>query len=108
MENHKVLFHIDESEKWLLLLSNISNLLAAAENVSVEAVANSAAVRFYIAEHPLMDDLAASGVVFCACANALRGAEISADALPSYVRVVPAGVLEIMEQQEAGYCYIKP
>ena len=32
MEKYKVIFHIDEINKWKLLLANVSNLLTAMEN----------------------------------------------------------------------------
>lgn len=112
MKEHKVLFHIDETEKWTLLLANVKNLVSAAvpEKVTVEVVANAVAVSYYVkaAAHPEMDKLAADGILFCACGNALRNLGLDPSELSGYVKVVSAGVRELMERQEDGYCYIKP
>ncbi|OSP61784.1 hypothetical protein EFM1CSP_19390 [Enterococcus faecium] len=48
------------------------------------------------------------GVVFHACANAMRANHISESSLPEQVIVVPAGVLDLVELQSQGYAYIKP
>jgi uncharacterized protein len=112
MKEHRILFHIDEMEKWKLLLANVKNLVhaAAPEKVTIEVVANAAAVAYYVKTtgHPEMDELAASGVLFCACNNALRGLNLDSADLTGYVKVVSAGVKELMERQEDGYGYIKP
>lgn len=113
--NHGVLFHIDEPEKWGLLLRNVSNLREAAppREIRIEVVANAQAVSFYAgrgedADRARMRELARAGVRFTACGNALRGLNIPKEQLPAFVEVVPAGVLELVEKQAQGYAYIKP
>lgn len=110
-----VVFHIDESEKWGLLLGNVQNLLRelAPEGSRVEVVANAGAVQQYVNGGPApllsaMRDLAAEGVVFAACRNALRGLGIPPEQLAPFVRVVPAGVLELARLQAEGCAYIRP
>lgn len=50
--NSNVIFHIDEFQKWNLLLNNVKNLLLSYDNslssISVEVLANSEAVKGYI------------------------------------------------------------
>lgn len=107
----QVIFHIDEMEKWGLLLKNVHNLIAALgdRSVQLEVLANAEAVRFYIGqERQQLADLSAQGVDFAACANALAGLGIPKNELPAFIRVVPAGVLELAERQQQGYAYIKP
>ena len=110
-----VIFHIDEMEKWSLLLVNVHNLLNALEdkNFSFDVLANSEAVKFYtsLGTDPLynrMSELATAGVQFVACNNALTTLGIQKEQLPSYIRIVPAGVLELIEKQHQRYAYIKP
>lgn len=112
---YKVVFHIDESSKWELLLKNVSNLAQHIDFSAskVEVLANAEAVREYSGKsadplHAHMDKLAASGVRFAACSHALTGLGISSEELPPFVCVVPAGVLELIERQAEGYAYIKP
>lgn len=113
---HKVIFHIDENDRWGLLLGNADNLLRAAADthVTVEVLANGPAVLGY-ALNPASADTAAamaalhkSGVVFAACRNAMKANGLTAEAIMDFVVPVPAGVVELMERQEQGYCYIKP
>jgi intracellular sulfur oxidation DsrE/DsrF family protein len=111
----KVIFHVDEMEKWTLALHNVQNMLNALEgrDLTVEVLANSEAVRFYtVSDHNAaslqMSDLAKAGVLFAACNNALNSLGIQKDQLPEFIQVVPAGVLELAEKQQQGYAYIKP
>lgn len=116
MTKYKVIFHIDENRKWKLLLANVSNLLDAidGESYDVEIVANSEAVKYYDTGQNLdsdvktMNELKEKGVKFAACNNALKANNIEKNHIIDYVKIVPAGVLELVEKQSAGYAYIKP
>lgn len=113
MKNN-VIFHVDETEKWTLALKNISNLLQLKNSnlIQIEVLANSEAVKgFILPQSPFDSDmrwLYAQGVTFVACNNALNALEINQKQLMPFVKVVPAGVLELIERQAEGYAYIKP
>ena len=111
----KVIFHINEMDKWQGLLHNAANLLAAYEGdektLIVEVLANDGAVGGYLLgarDIEEMKGLADQGVVFAVCNHALIGQGIAADRLAPFVAVVPAGVRELADRQMAGYAYIKP
>jgi intracellular sulfur oxidation DsrE/DsrF family protein len=110
----KVIFHIDESEKWDLLLTNVKNLVKGIDikDSQVEIVANSKAVMHYKKDSGSNDlsleELAKKGIIFTACNNALNSLKIEKAMIYSYVKVVPIGVKEIIEKQLEGYAYIKP
>ncbi len=113
----KVVFHIDEMLKWKLLLHNVKNLLSSytdsASEVDVEVLANGEAVQAYVLDgddslKSHMDVLSNSGVVFAACNNALTGYHIPKEQLLAFIRIVPAGVRELIDRQAEGYAYIKP
>lgn len=113
--NSNVIFHIDEFQKWNLLLNNVKNLLLSYDNspssISVEVLANSEAVKGYIYSSDLVDKLrifSQEDVTFAACNNALMGMNISREQILPFVRVVPVGVRELIEKQQEGYAYIKP
>jgi intracellular sulfur oxidation DsrE/DsrF family protein len=118
MGGYKVIFHINESEKWSTVLVNVNNLIKdlGKDDVMVEIVANGYAVIDYEFdinnEHNETIDkmLSASklGVQFIACRNSLAGNKIDEKLLPSFVTVVPAGVTELVKKQSEGYAYIKP
>ncbi|TGA98279.1 hypothetical protein E4665_08510 [Sporolactobacillus shoreae] len=110
MTLYHVIFHIDEEEKWPLLLGNVKNLLKENMAIEIEVLANAVAVSDYQLE-PFIDqmrNLSQQGVQFVACQNALNAQHIVKNDLPAFVSVVPAGVAELVKKQSSGYAYIKP
>lgn len=115
----KILLHIDESNKWSLVLGNIKNVLASGEetntNYEIEVLANSMAV-FQLKEDIAkntnilnqIDEYAKKGVIFAVCNNSLKKFNIAPNELISFCKVVPAGIIELAEKQSEGYLYIKP
>lgn len=116
MSEYKVIFHIDEINKWELLLGNVSNLLNSIDNekLYIEVLANSEAVKYYNinknldAVFNIMESLNIKGVKFVACNNALMAYDLKRDNILHFVDIVPAGVVELVKKQSEGYAYIKP
>lgn len=114
MKIYKVIFHVDELDKWELLLKNVSNLLDAIDvnEYSIEVLANSEAVKFYDSNFnsdiSVIENLNSNGVKFVACNNALIANKIKSEDLIYVIEVVPVGVLELINKQSEGYSYIKP
>ncbi len=110
----KAVFHIDETEKWKLVIGNIKNLIKALTDTpfEIEIVANSVAVSEYKKKSSIfsseLNELSNIGIRLCACRNALNALEIQPDELFEAVEIVPAGVKEIIEKQLAGFAYVKP
>lgn len=120
---HRVAIHVDDNDAKVmnLALNNAKNLLdyyrGKKETVAVEIVtygpglhmlrADTSPVKMRIAEM----SLAAPEITFAACQNTQvnmskqEGKEI---ALVSEARVVPSGVVRLIELQEKGYSYIRP
>lgn len=70
--NVKVMFHIDESTKWNLLLRNVQNLIQTVETDTskIEVLANSEALKFYLKSNKensfsVMQELSGRGSSFC-------------------------------------------
>lgn len=117
MEEVKVIFHIDELDKWKLLIKNVENLINTInyKKIKIEVLANSEAVKAYDMSSDLdnqitvyMEKLENKNVRFTACNNALNGFNIKKKDLIEFVDVVPVGVLELVKKQNEGYAYIKP
>lgn len=112
----KVIYHIDEMDRWPLVLGNVKNMTAyyheQKESYTIEVLANSAAVNGYAVTSPEHEDamkaLAGEGVVFAACSNALKGNAMTKDDTFDFITVVPAGVVELAARQAEGYAYIRP
>ena len=115
----KAVFHVDEPEKLELALANVRNLLAYYAQRELEhrteIVLNSRAVLALVRDpqnpsdtEGALNGLNDQGVRIAACGNALRGLAINPGSLYPFVRVVPAGVAELVIRQAEGYAYIKP
>lgn len=118
MDKLKVLFHVNENERWNIALGNITNLIkdVGEENVEIVVVANGPSVAAFIDEEKIkiMKGLSEKNAQFLACKNSLNKmcADgiicINVDSLPSFVKVIPAGITEIIRKQHEGYAYVKP
>lgn len=108
----KVVFHINELEKWEMVLGNIINLLEAGKKDirSAEVVASGDAVLGYIDSKLAipMHELTELGVRFNSCQNAMNANNVDKISIHPFIKVVPAGVLRLVELQTAEYAYIKP
>ncbi|MEW6740512.1 MAG: DsrE family protein [Nitrospirota bacterium] len=118
MNRLKVLFHVNENEKWNVALGNITNLIkdVGEGNADIVVLANGPSVAAYADAEKIeiMKDLSEKGAKFLACRNSLKKmcADnvicINEENLPSFVGVVPAGITEIIKRQHEGYAYVKP
>lgn len=111
----RVIFHIDELNKWSLTLGNVTNMINYYQEnkieYQIEVLANSEAVLAYQHEHVLkkqMEQLSLQQVSFVACNNALNANNLKQDSLHDFVSIVPAGVVELAQKQLMGFSYIKP
>lgn len=111
----KVIYHVDEREKWSLILGNVKNMLTYGKNnqqkFQIEVLANSVAIIDLKSSSEYKDDielLINQGVLFAACQNALNAQNVGKQDLINKVQVVPAGVVELAIKQSEGYSYIKP
>jgi intracellular sulfur oxidation DsrE/DsrF family protein len=98
---------------WNLALNNAKNLQQAlgAKNVDVEIVAYGPGInmlKFDSEVAPRIKEASASGVAVRACGNTMKGQKLTEKDLEPSVKVVPAGVIEIMNKQREGWAYIKP
>jgi hypothetical protein len=114
----KVLFHVNEMDRWDTALGNMANLIkdVGPGGADIKLIANGPAVAAYSDASRLeaMRALAADGAVFIACRNSLKkmcsGADVclTEEALPPFIKVVPAGITEIIRSQSEGFAYVKP
>jgi intracellular sulfur oxidation DsrE/DsrF family protein len=120
---HRVAIHVDDNDVKVmnLALNNTKNILeyykARGERVEIEVVTygpglhmlrtDTSPVKQRIAEMALV----APEVSFVACANTqanMSRQEGNAILLLREARLVPSGVVRLMELQERGYSYIRP
>jgi intracellular sulfur oxidation DsrE/DsrF family protein len=114
MLESKVIFHIDNFEKWKLML-NDTNLLFNSKNIEkcyIEVLATSEAVKRFDCNEVLASDirtmknLITKGVKFVACNHSLKEQNVNTKNIMSFVDIVPTGALELINRQGDGYIYL--
>ncbi len=115
---HKVVIQVstDDPRTQKIALNNAVNVQKALgmDNVEVEIVAYGPGLSLLTKrskQAKRVESLAMQDITFSACANTMKKIEKKKGKKPKLlngVRVVPAGVLRIMELQEQGYAYIRP
>lgn len=114
--NYNLILHMDSDEANImkLVLRNAANYLHAlpGENFQLVIVANGPAVKSFVRGQgeyaETLESLSRKGVQFRLCANALRDNGLEKEDLWPFCTIVPAGLVEIVELQRAGFAYIKP
>lgn len=114
-KHHGVVMQVSDNNPalWNLTLNNAKNLQQALgkDNVDIEIVAYGPGLNMLKFESEVanrLTDAEKSGVTLVACGNTMKAQKVTEKDLHSGVKVVPGGVIEIMEKQEAGWAYIKP
>ncbi len=115
---HKVVIQVstDDPRTQKIALNNAVNVQKALgmDNVEVEIVAYGPGLSLLTKKSKQakrVESLAMQDITFSACANTMKKIEKKKGKKPKLlqgVKVVPAGVLRIMELQEKGYSYIRP
>jgi intracellular sulfur oxidation DsrE/DsrF family protein len=119
MSGYSVVVHVNDRERIPIAAGSITNLVKdlAPDRPRVELVINGTAVAAFQDQKVLqqLQDLQAQGVDVVACRNSLLmvcgdnpDCPVAEDRLPSFIRVVSAGITEILRRQSQGYAYIKP
>jgi len=109
----KVVIHVDETERWPVAAANAANLLkdVGEGGVLTALLANGVAVEGLVPGSGLaaeLAELARKGVEILACRNSLRSLGMAEGDLPGFVRVVPAGITELVRRQQEGWAYVRP
>jgi len=112
---HAVVLHISSGDAFAqkLVLNNAQNLqkFYGPDKVQIEIVAYGPGLRTLFKENvqaARIKGMADSGIEFTACANTMTNMGRDAASLQKVAKVVPGGVVRIMELQEAGWSYIRP
>lgn len=113
MADLRIVFHVNENNRWPFTIRSAHNLVHSKEQGCAVVVANGGAIRAFSqldadpAQWKKIKALAEDGVRFVVCKIAMDERQINPDLLPSYVDIVPAGIVEIAKLQAQGYGYIK-
>lgn len=111
----RVVIQVSDSDpkRWALALNVASNIQKelGADKVQVALVAFGPGISMLAAEAEISNrvlDAMATGVAVEACSNSMKVVKLGPDDLTRNVMVVPAGAVEIMKRQRAGWTYLRP
>lgn len=113
-KKHNVVFHVTDNDpvKWNQVMNNVTNMQknVGKDLINIEVVANGPALDMMKLESPVgerMSEAQKNGIAFMACGATMKAAKVTEKDLFPGVIVVPGGVIEIMNKQEAGWTYLK-
>lgn len=103
----------DNPKTWGQALNVIRNIQKAygKNKVDIELVAFGLGIGILKADSVManrIEDTVATGAKVYACENTMRGFKLSKDEMNSKIAYVPAGVIEIIKKQKAGWAVVRP
>ena len=111
---YDVVFHLDQGQPELnIAISNITNYFKALPDEQFTAVllVNGPGAQLMVKESPncqKLQELCDKGLQLLVCNNAINHFGISPESLCPACRIVPAGIVELVDLQRKGFVYIKP
>lgn len=102
-----------DPQKWNLALNVAGNVQKelGADNVEVALVAFGPGIEMLTADSEVAGRLGEAitrGLAVEACSNSMRMFKINQEDLAKNVAIVPAGAVEIIKRQRAGWSYLRP
>ncbi|MCL4497672.1 MAG: DsrE family protein [Deltaproteobacteria bacterium] len=115
----KMVVEVDYAKpaRWGLAIANIKNVMAAFGDNSfkykLELVVFGPGIRMVMNKfdkknEAVLQSLVTYGLKIRACHNTMLKAHLTKKALFPFVKVVPAGVIEIARKEMQGYAFLKP
>ena len=110
----QAIFAVSDADpaKWNLTLNNIGSALdgIGADNADIELVVYGPGIAMLKKDSAVAGRIAAvldRGVHIAACQHSMHGAGLEAADLAPGVGTVPAGVVELIRREHAGYAYVR-
>ncbi len=113
----KAVFDINQEERWPTLIGNLKNAIKGIKNLNSEhslqvvimgTAINGIKILSEIVEFEDLKYLFEEGVIFSVCNNTMKKYSVKKEELYDFIKIVPAGVIELILKQQEGYSYIKP
>jgi len=103
----------DNPKTWNQALNVARNLQKAygKDKVQIEIVAFGHGIGILKADSVVanrIEDTVAAGTNVYACQNTMRGRKLHKDDMNAKISYVPAGIVEIIEKQKAGWAVVRP
>lgn len=107
MSELKVVLHVHQEENLNVAFKNINNLKALRDDAKCCLLITGPCIKAIVGDEKI-STLLNKNVEVKACQNSIDHFEIDKSNIIDGVEVVPAGILSLIDLQNAGFAYIKP
>lgn len=94
-----------------MLMKQLKNILSVAPETKIEVVCHGPGLNMLVSEKTIvakqLQETAEKGVDFAACRFSMKERNVTEEQLFEQARIVEAGIIEIVDKQNAGWAYIK-
>ena len=112
---YRLVFHVSENnpQQWQLTLNNAFAFQknVGRDNARLEIVAIGPGLNMLKAESKVRDRITQAldqNIDVVACGETMKATHVTGADLIGGVRVVPGGLIEIVEREQAGWAYVRP
>lgn len=94
-----------------MLVKQLANILSVAPDTRIEVVCHGPGLSFLNSSKSIvgkqLEAFSSKGVDLVACQFSMKERSVSKDQLFPFIRIVEAGIIEIVDKQNEGWVYIK-
>lgn len=94
-----------------MLMKQLKNILSVAPDTKIEVVCHGPGLSMLVFDKTIvakqMQEAVDKGVDFAACRFSMKERNVTEEQLFKRARIVEAGIIEIVDKQNAGWAYIK-
>jgi intracellular sulfur oxidation DsrE/DsrF family protein len=112
-EPRKIVMQLTSSDTTVhkMLMKQVANILSVAPDTKIEIVCHGPGLSILNSSKSIvgkqLDGASAKGVDIVACQFSMKERNVSKEQLYPFVRIVEAGIIEIVDKQNEGWVYIK-
>ena len=112
VKKHRVVFQLStgDSLEQKGFIKQLYNLQHATDSIDIEVVIQAQGINFITKASPYsaeIEKLSSAHLKFLVCRNTMNTKHVTEEDLLPQAKIIPAGILHIIERQEQGWSYIK-
>lgn len=110
---HKIVFQLTSNDTLAhkALMKQLGNILTLSPTTKLEVVCHGPGLSMLVNQTSIVtekiSEFSEKGVDFMACQFSMKERKVAKEELHSNAKIVPGGILEIVQKQEQGWSYIK-
>lgn len=111
--DHRIVFQLTTSDtlSHKALMKQLGNILTLSPTAQLEVVCHGPGLSMLVNQTSIVakkiSEFSGKGVDFMACQFSMKERKVAKEELHSNAKIVPGGILEIVQKQEQGWSYIK-